>query len=240
MSAGRMRIEGESALEEGPRPLVILQCPSSEVVHPPDPAVVHVEAGERLAPGAPEPDGVDLRPERGGHPGHDLVLHGEEPVGRHVEALGPDLSPALGLDQLGVNPEAFPQPAHAPTKMVRRSQLGRSGSAERLGGLVVDDLQRGKPRQLRDQLLDKAPGEIALLGVTRGVLEGEDGDGGCGTHAGAESVPRRARRKRLMQLSCLSPSREAHSGIVVPVPPMGAGRSFILGRPSGIRTACSP
>src|SRR5678816_412334 len=90
MSAGRVRIEGERAFEEGARPLVILQCPASEVVHPPEPAVVHVEAGERLPPGAPEPDGVDLRPKGNGHPGYDLVLHGEEPVGRHVEALGPD------------------------------------------------------------------------------------------------------------------------------------------------------
>ena len=60
----------------------------------------------------------------------------------------------------------------------------------------------------------------------------------AGPSSGFATSPRRARSSG----GCSRPERPGpvdHSAIVVPVPPIGAGRSFIFGSPSGSRIACS-
>jgi hypothetical protein len=121
---------------------------------------------------------------------HDLVLCGEDVVQLAVEAVGPQMAAALGVDQLGgdahavagLADRAFQHEAHAELAadllhLHRPALVGE-------GGIARDHEQRLDLGEIGDQVLGDAVAEILLLGVAAHVGEGQDGDRGLGRHGG--------------------------------------------------------
>jgi hypothetical protein len=58
-----------------------------------------------------------------GQSGRDLVLHVEKVAALFVEALGPQMRPALGIDELGIEPHPLARVLHAAFEHVPHAEL---------------------------------------------------------------------------------------------------------------------
>src|SRR5438105_2751986 len=64
-----------------------------------------------------------LKVERNGDPARDLVLQGEQIAYVSVEALGPQMRVALGIDQLGVDADLVARPSDASLQYIAHAKL---------------------------------------------------------------------------------------------------------------------
>jgi hypothetical protein len=108
----------------------------------------------------------------------DLVLEREDVVQAAVVAIGPEMPAAAAVDQLDGDAHAVPGLAHAALEdMADAERARRLTHFDRLA-LVGEDRvardheQRGHARQVGDDVLGEAVGEILLLGIAADVGEG--------------------------------------------------------------------
>ncbi len=119
---------------------------------------------------------------------HDLlrefVLNRENVGEVAIEPAGPDMSAAARIDQLRGDSHPVPHLAHAALKHVADAKgLGHVRHGDRC--LLVDErrvagdhVQLGQPREVRNDVLADAIGEILLFGIAAHVVERKHGDGG--------------------------------------------------------------
>ncbi len=144
--------------------------------------VIGVEIVGMLSPGA-----FDLRALQAGLDDADdlvgdLVLQVENVFQRAVVAVGPQMRPGRGLDQLRRDAHPVARLAHASFQDIAHAELTPDlshidGSA--LVGearIARDHEQPFDPRQAGDDVLDHAVGEILLLRIAAHVLERQDRD----------------------------------------------------------------
>ena len=114
----------------------------------------------------------------------DLVLDGKSVIELGIVVVGPPVRSGCGVDQLGADADAFAGAANAALQHVAHSELAPDLSDIRRLALVLeagitrDDEQLAEPRELRDDVLDDAVGQVLLLGIGAQIGEREDGDGG--------------------------------------------------------------
>jgi len=126
------------------------------------------------------------RGQRSGQGAHDLaddlVLHGEDIGKVTVEAFGPDVACGGGVDQLGIYAHPAACPPSAALQHVSDAQLaGDLANISRSalvgeGRVPGDDEEAGNLRQIGDQVVGQAVGEISLLLIGTQVLERQHGD----------------------------------------------------------------
>ena len=115
----------------------------------------------------------------------DLVLEREDIVQAAVVAIGPEMPAAAAVDQLDGDAHAVPGLAYAALEDVADTERVRR--LAHFDGLALvgedraarDDEQRGHARQVGDDVLGEAVGEILLLGIAADVGERQHGDGGA-------------------------------------------------------------
>jgi hypothetical protein len=97
-------------------------------------------------------------------------------------APGPKRAIGPGVAEHGADPHPVAGPEDRPLNHCVHAQLAADLGERRLRALVAqggrprDDAQCGDPRQVTDERVHHAVGEVLLLGVPREVLEGQDGD----------------------------------------------------------------
>src|SRR5438046_5476859 len=142
--------------------------------------IVSVQAGRGSAAGAIGSAGR-YAADQGSDDGlPDLVAHREEIRHRTIEGLAPDMSAGLGIDELRGDPDAFPHPAHAALDQEANTQL--VPEPLHVDGLALEPesrvarsyRQRAPSRQLGDDVLGDAVGEIVLLRIASHVQERTD------------------------------------------------------------------
>ena len=116
-------------------------------------------------------------------PRDDFVLHVEEVDHRLVEALGPEVSAGLGVDELRIDANPVGAALHGAFEHIANAEL----LADLLqiqtlplvseGRVATDHLHAAHPRKVGGQALGHAVDEIFLLEVAADVREGEDHDG---------------------------------------------------------------
>ena len=114
VASGKARIEINGLLKKFLRERVVISVGFSEMPQPTLVGSPGVEAAGRLAHRALLLGLGDGRSDRGGDRLRDLVLHREDVDEVTVVALGPDVLPGFGLDQLSGDADAvagFPQAA---------------------------------------------------------------------------------------------------------------------------------
>src|SRR4029450_11816300 len=119
----------------------------------------------------------------------DLVLDREQVDQRTVVTLRPHVAAARGIDELGRDPDRRAGPSHTPLQHVTDIQvlrhLAHIARLPAIGERRVprNDEERMKLRQLGDDVLADAVGEVLLLGIATHVRERQEGDGGGGAAA---------------------------------------------------------
>jgi hypothetical protein len=157
----------------------------------------------------------------------DLVLDREDVVERPVEALGPERRIGGGVEELRGDPDPVAGLAdaalhHVGDAEVARELRGRDGlSLVRERGIARGDREPGDAREVRDDVLGHAIGEVFLLGVAAHVHEGQDRYAGPAERGDARDAGRRrpgaARRgPGVDQPAGIRGQREP--GLVVPAP----------------------
>jgi hypothetical protein len=120
---------------------------------------------------------LHLRRYRRNDAARHLFLDGEHILQRPVIALGPQMVAGGRIDQLGGHPHPVSGLADAALDHVAHAQLSPDLlNIHRLalvgeGAVARDHQQRAEPRQLGDDVLDHAVGEVLLLPVAAHVLE---------------------------------------------------------------------
>ena len=107
----------------------------------------------------------------------DLVLDGEDVGQIAVVAIGPEMRPVLRIDQLRVDADALARlsdaafenvgDVEAPAHLLHVGVLALVGE----GRIPRDDRQRRDLRQIGDDVLGDAVGEVFLLGIAAHVGE---------------------------------------------------------------------
>src|SRR5688572_7973914 len=102
---------------------------------------------------------------------NDLVLYSEYVVQAAVEALGPQMSTADGVDQLRIDAHPSGGAAGAAFQQIAHAEIAGDGAGiDRLalvgeGRVARDDEQTRRARQVGDQILGQAVDEDLLLRV---------------------------------------------------------------------------
>ena len=94
------RIGFEGAFEIAACLGVCLDSPALQTLEASQPAVVCVQAGQRRTLGRSQPGPVDADLQRAGNLFRNLVLHREQRPRGDVVAIGPELAPRVGVEQL--------------------------------------------------------------------------------------------------------------------------------------------
>ena len=127
----------------------------------------------------------------------DLVLHDQKVAGLPVVGLGPQMVADLCIDQLGADPDAAGDAAHAALRQVAHAQFRpmrdnvELAAAEAERRIARDDEKRLEARQLGDEIFRDAVAEILLLGIVAEIDERENRErrpfreAGCGLTRGA-------------------------------------------------------
>jgi len=128
-----------------------------------------------------------------GQPGGDLILHVEKVGAPLVEAFGPQMRPALGIDELRVEAHPLARVLHAPFEHVSHAEVTADLTAvDRLALIGERDAARdredaGAAREVGGQRFGDAVGKVIVLRVTANVEKGQDhnrkpGRGGLAGH----------------------------------------------------------
>jgi hypothetical protein len=179
---GAIGIDLYRLLEQGLCHAIVFFGPHSDMVVGPQDEVVDGHVGDRPAGRAYDLGGRDpLGQSR--HDGlHHLVLDGENVLQVPVVALRPDVIARCGVDQLGGHPDTLAAAPHAAFDHVAHAELAADlrdvdrRAAKHEGGVAGDDEQQAEARQLGDDVLGDAVGEVVLLRVARHVGEGQHRD----------------------------------------------------------------
>ena len=113
---------------------------------------------------------------------HDLVLNDEDIVELPVVALCPAMGSSHSVDELGIDAHTVTTPANAAFQHIAHAQFAPDlPHVDRLALVLEarvsgDDEQLREPRQLGDDVIGHAVGEIFLLGVAAHVGEGQNSD----------------------------------------------------------------
>ena len=140
------------------------------------------EAGKALEFGALQfaPTGTD-HPDDG--PG-DLLLRSEDVLGRPLVALRPDVSAGGRVDQVGIDPQRAVGPLHGAFEHVAYPEIARDVLHLHRAILVLERRVGGGHKQARelrevgDDVVGDAVGEVGLLRVAGEILERQHGDRG--------------------------------------------------------------
>src|SRR5262249_20915692 len=107
-----------------------------------------------------------------GQSGGDLILHVEEVGTLLVEALRPQMRPALGIDKLRVEAEPFARVLHAAFEDIAHAELAADlAGIDQLAlicesGVARDREDAGTAREVGRQRLGNAVDEVVVLRVT--------------------------------------------------------------------------
>ena len=158
-----------------------------------------------------------LHPDAVGDGAGDLGLQREHVAGRPFETPGPEMLIARTVDDLGADPHAAPAPEnrafHDPVDPQLPGDLGQGLGAVLVPdhGLPRDDAKRTDPRQLRDQRVGDAVGQVLLLRDRRtGCRRGARPGSGWGRRT-ADGSARPARRQPRRAAARATPGRRRPS-----------------------------
>src|SRR5262245_29547330 len=118
--------------------------------------------------------GDEDRHDRAGH----LVLHLKDILKPPIVALGPAMGTGRGIDELHRDSYSVTAAANTSLQDVVHAKLASDlAYVDRLslvlkGGVVGDDEEIGKPRQLRNDILANAVRKIVLFLVAAGIVQG--------------------------------------------------------------------
>src|SRR5215475_449795 len=144
---------------------------------------------------------------------HNLILHSKDIIDLAIVVLGPAVSACPSIDQLGGDAYAIATPPHTSFQHIAHSEFAadladiRRFTLVLKAGIARDHEQLADARQLGDEILYDAVGEILLLGITAQVGEGENGDGRLLRHAESGLLNVRRVRKWLVEVDAISPHR---------------------------------
>jgi hypothetical protein len=133
------RIGFEGAFEIAACLGVGLDSPALQTLEASQPAVVCVQAGQRGTLGRSQPRPVDAELQRAGNLFRNLVLHREQGPCGHVVAIGPELAPGVGVEQLDRDADHVAGATHTAAQEVGSVHGGVAATAssrccrERLG-----------------------------------------------------------------------------------------------------------
>ncbi len=154
------------------KPAALAQMPIAEKK-----VIVGRQIVGRLARGAAPAEILEIPNQRRDYGNAHFGLDGENVYQSAIIAISPNTDIAVGLDQLGVNPQSIARSTHAASQHILRIQFAphlngcRCLSVIRKRGIMCDDDQRTEPRQLGDDVLSDAGRKIHLIVAIRCVRE---------------------------------------------------------------------
>ena len=175
------RIGLEGAFEVAACLSVCFDSPALQTLEASQPAVVCVQARQRRTLGRSQPGSVDADLQRAGNLFCNLVLHCEQRSRGDVVAIGPELAPRVGVEQLDPNADHVAGSTDTAAQEVGSVRSGVAATAswrrcrERLG---VHDFDCPEARKGGGNVLHESQRQHVLRGIARQVLKRSQSDAG--------------------------------------------------------------